>query len=97
MKRYTMILLIAWFLISDGINAKLITANPASSNLCIKLNNFSSAQIRIITFKGEEVMSQRIHGDNNIDVSEWNRGVFLIIVIPDDNHCIYSRKLIVTD
>jgi hypothetical protein len=58
----------------------LIYPNPSSNILHVQLNNLQTAQIKIMNVLGEAVVNKAVrNGDNTIDVSELQNGIYFVI------------------
>ncbi len=67
--------------------------NPASNQVTINLN-VPSAQLKIYSMQGQFVIKKVLtRGNNNIDISRLNAGVYLINI--ELNNKIVTKKLVV--
>lgn len=76
-------------------NNIFIYPNPAMNTLNVRQDNLQVVQINITNVLGEELLSKTIYnGDNTVNLSEINDGVYFVI-ISSDKHQLDSKKLIV--
>ena len=72
-----------------------VSPNPASNFVNITMNNFSEDYIvKLIDVLGNEILSDQIRGNKNIDVSNLKNGIYFVTVSSKDQK-VLSRKMIV--
>ncbi len=72
-----------------------VSPNPASNFVNITMNNSSEdCIVKLIDVLGNEILSDRIRGNKNIDVSNLKNGIYFVTVSSKDQK-VLSRKMIV--
>lgn len=72
-----------------------VSPNPASNFVNITMNNSSDdCIVKLIDVLGNEILSDRIRGAKNIDVSNLKNGIYFVTVSSKDQK-VLSRKMIV--
>lgn len=71
-----------------------IAPNPASDKIAVKANGITNAELTIVDVLGNVVYNETITQSKNIDVSEFNNGIYFVRIREEGAKPI-SRKIIV--
>lgn len=71
-----------------------IAPNPASDKIAVKANGTTNAELTIVDVLGNVVYNETITQSKNIDVSEFNNGIYFVRIREEGAKPI-SRKIIV--
>lgn len=81
-------------LVSPGSEDIAVYPNPTTGNLFIHAPGVANGQVRISDLLGRTIYSASLEDTNNIDLSTWNNGIYLISILDDQFAPVKTEKIV---